>query len=132
LVAERATDGAAKWRADLAEQVAEEALWGELRAGIERQQAAELSGEAADLLAEALVAERAADGAAKWRADLAEQVAEEALWGELRAGIERQQAAELSGETADLLAEALVAERATDGAAKWRADLAEQVAEEAL
>jgi hypothetical protein len=52
-----------------------------LRVGIERQEAPELTGDAADLLAEALVAERTADHTTKRRTDLAKQIAKEALGG---------------------------------------------------
>jgi hypothetical protein len=91
-----------------------------------------LTGGAADLLAEALVAQRVADETTERRTDLTEQIAEEALRRELRAGLERQEASELAGDAADLLAESLIAERTADHTAKRRADLAEQIAEEAL
>src|SRR4029077_16435477 len=82
-IAERSADGTTKRRADLAEQIAEEALRRKLRAGIERQEAPELAGDAADLLAESLIAERTADHPTQWRANLAKQIAKEALGGEL-------------------------------------------------
>ena len=58
-----------------------------LRSGFERQQAAELAGDAADLLAEAAVAEPSTDRAAERGTDLSEQIAEEALRRKLRGGL---------------------------------------------
>ncbi|GLH88163.1 hypothetical protein SSBR45R_56240 [Bradyrhizobium sp. SSBR45R] len=79
------------------------------------------------------MAERTADGAAERGTDLAEQVTEEALRGELRRRLERQEALrELTGVSADGVAESLIAERATDDAAERRAVLAEQIADKAL
>ncbi|MCH8684225.1 hypothetical protein [Pedomonas mirosovicensis] len=189
LVAECAANGPADRRAILLQQVAEEALRCELllllkrraellaakglltkrlllllelRHGLERQEAAQLAGKAADGLAKPLVAEQVADGAANRRAVLLQQVAEEALRCELlllkrraellaakglltkrlltkrllllelRHGLERQEAAQLAGKAADGLAEPLVAKGAADGSADRRAILLQQVAEEAL
>jgi hypothetical protein len=133
LVAKRVADETTEWRTDLTEQIAEEALWCELRTRVEWQKAlSKLTGDAADLLAEALVAKRVADETTERRADLAEQIAEEALRRELRTRVEWQEASELTGDAADLLAEALIAERTADHTAKRRADLAKQIAKEAL
>ena len=119
-----------------------------LRSGLERQQPAELPGDAADLLAQTAVTEASADRAAELSAELAGEVAEESLRGELAAGIlllilrigivalrsrlERQQPAELSGDAADLLAEATVAEASADPSADRTGDLADGVTEESL
>jgi hypothetical protein len=65
-------------------------------------------------------------------ADLSEQIAEEALRGKLRTCLERQEASQLSGGTADCLAKTLVSKRATDRASKRGTDLSEQIAKEAL
>src|SRR5262249_20704030 len=89
---------------DLAEQIAEEALRIELRAGLERQEAAELAGDAADLLAESGIAEPSADQPAQLRADLAEQIAEKSLRIELRAGLERQEREEVAAAEAVVVA----------------------------
>jgi uncharacterized protein YbjQ (UPF0145 family) len=133
LVTKRVADETTERRADLAEQVAEEALWCELRTGVERQEAlSKLTRDAADLLAEALVAKRIADETTERSTDLTEQVAEEALRRKLRVRLEGQEASELAGDAADLLAEPLIAERTADHAAKRRADLAKQIAKEAL
>jgi len=140
-IAELPADGVANRASDPTEHIAEEALRSELRTGVERQHACELTGDPAGGLSGALVAEGSADQATDRGRDRTEQIAEEALWDELSAGIvlhelrtglERQEASELTGHAADLLAEALIAECSADGAAKRRADLAEQIAEEAL
>ena len=114
-----------------------------LRAGVERQEAlGETAHSAADRLTEPGVAEAAADEAAERRADGAERVADKALRREtrrcrlrdiisssigLRAGVERQQAAEHAArDVADLPTEILVAEGAANRAAAKTAERAAQ------
>ncbi len=120
-----------------------------LRTCLEWQEAAELPGKATDGLTETLVAKPSANGAAKRRTDLTEQIAEEALRRELSAGIlwqilsgwvgiglrrgvEWQEATELPGNATDGLTEALMSKPSANGAAERRSDLTEQIAEEAL
>src|SRR5919199_1464515 len=97
-VSSELSDCAAKRLADLPQQIAEKSLrrklaalellrrlellriQGRSRIGSERKIPAQLSDGAADLRAESLVAEQAADCAAERLADLPEQIAEESLW----------------------------------------------------
>ena len=112
------------------------------RIGLEREHAAELAGNAADLVADAGLSEQAADGSAKRLTKLADQVAEHSLRRELahllsvgllhRIGLEGQHAAELAGDAAELAAEPGLTEQAADGAAERLAELADQVAEQSL
>jgi hypothetical protein len=132
LITERSANRAAEWSAELSQEIADSTLRHHLRTGVERQEASELTGGIADGLSETLITKRAANGAAEWRTDLSQQVADEALRGHLRTGVERQEASELTGGIADGLSETLITERAADGAAERCADLPQEVTDEAL
>jgi hypothetical protein len=103
-----------------------------LRTGVERQEPSELTGDIADRLAEALLTEVTADGAAKLSAELPQQVADGSLRSKLRAGIERKETPELTRHSANGLAETLITERSADRAAKRSAELSQEVANRTL
>ena len=140
LVAQRATNQPAKTSPILAQEVSKKALWRKLglhRINPKGQEAlAELAGKAADLLAETLVAQRATNQPAKTSPILAQEVSKKALWRKLglhRINPKGQEAlAELAGKAADLLAETLVAQRATNQPAKTSPILAQEVSKKAL
>src|SRR5262245_62712129 len=139
-IAEDATDSAADGLADLAQQVAEPALGGQLcllrvlghrGVGAEREEAAEAAHRRADAAAQLRIAEDATDSAADGLADLAQQVAEPALGGQLcllrvlghhGVGAEREEAAAAAHRRADAAAQLRIAEDATDSAADGLAD----------
>src|SRR6185369_16930977 len=152
--AEDVADGAAEPRAELLEEVADRALRHELlllllrklRAGGERQHAAERAGEIAEHAAELRLAEHAAEGAAELRRELLEEAADsplrhelllrillrELLLRELRTRGEWQHAAELPGEAAEHIAELALTEHATDGAAELRRQLMDPISDRPL
>jgi hypothetical protein len=103
-----------------------------LRFGAEGQEVSELAGGTADLLTKSPVSERAAKSAAERPGELAKEVAEQALRHHLRVSAEGKIMRELAGGSADLLAESLIAEGASDGTSERAGELAKEVPPQAL